>query len=131
MKAAVILSDKPDEELPVSIVTVSFNSGLVLGRLLASLPKNSEIIVVDNASTDDSREIAGRYGAHCIHLEHNLGFGTACNVGARAASRQFLLLINPDAEADSGMIAALLDAAKRCADPTVLQQFNFELPSVA
>ncbi len=97
----------------MSIVTVSFNSGLVLGRLLASLPKDSEIIVVDNASVDDSRDIASRHGVRCIQLKRNLGFGTACNIGAKAATRQHILFVNPDAEADSNMIGALLDAAKR------------------
>ena len=105
--------ERLDQDLPVSIITVSYNSAAVLARLLASLPKNTEIIVVDNASIDGSREIAGEHGARCIRLEHNLGFGTACNVGARAATRRFLLFVNPDAEADAGLIAAFLDAAKR------------------
>ncbi len=113
MTATPVLSNNQDHDLPVSIISVSHNSAGVLGRLLASLPRNVEIIVVDNASADRSVTLAEEHGARCIRLESNLGFGTACNVGARAATRQFLLFVNPDAEADTDLVTAFLAAAAR------------------
>lgn len=84
----------------IAIVFVTYNSGGCVGEALASVRSTlpgSEVIVVDNASTDGSVDIAEQQGAdRVIALQRNIGFGSACNVGARAASRRHVLFANPD-----------------------------------
>lgn len=83
-----------------SVVTVTFNSADKLRTLWnCNLPEWVEWIVVDNASTDDSREWARSAGATVIELEQNVGFAAANNVGAAAAAGTFLALVNPDVTA--------------------------------
>ncbi|MCB1475797.1 MAG: glycosyltransferase family 2 protein [Rhodobiaceae bacterium] len=92
---------------PFSIILVSYNSAGVLPEALASIPAGNEIIVVDNASTDDSVQIAEAANARILRLERNLGFGTACNRGAAIASHDAILFLNPDARLEPGALEAL------------------------
>jgi GT2 family glycosyltransferase len=81
----------------LSVVIVTFNSAECLARCLDSLSgARAEIIVVDNASADDSVGIARQRGAGVIANSQNLGFAAACNQGARAAGGEYLLFLNPD-----------------------------------
>jgi GT2 family glycosyltransferase len=95
----------------VSIVIVTYNSERVLGPCLHSLAgAGSEVIVVDNASRDDSTEAARRAGAYLIANARNRGFATAANQGAQAASGDSILLLNPDTVVVEGLdclVAAL------------------------
>lgn len=97
----------------ISIVIVSYNSGHILGECLASLPGGAEIIVVDNASGDDSASVAERHSVRLIRLAANVGYGSACNVGARAASGAFILFMNPDVRLEPGSLDELAEAADR------------------
>jgi len=87
----------------ISIVIVHFKVPDFLQRTLRSLRQaelydQTEVIVVDNASEDNSREyITGEFPEiSWIGLKSNIGFGKACNVGAQSASGTYLLLLNPD-----------------------------------
>lgn len=99
-----------------SIIFVTYNSGEVIADALRSVPSGTEIIVVDNASTDDSVEICRALGATVLEMPKNLGFGTACNRGAEAATAENLLFLNPDARLEPGALDALADALHRYPD---------------
>jgi GT2 family glycosyltransferase len=83
----------------LSIVVVTWNSARYLPRCLAGIREQTwpdvEVIVVDNASTDDSRAIAAN--AHVIANDTNRGFSAAVNQGIRAATGEWIVLCNPDA----------------------------------
>jgi GT2 family glycosyltransferase len=55
-----------------------------------------QLLVVDNASFDESPAIARELGADVIANCVNSGFGAGCNRGARAAKNEVLLFVNPD-----------------------------------
>ncbi len=100
----------------ISIVIVSYNSGHILGDCLDRLPDNAEVIVVDNASSDDSVRVAGTYPVRLLTLPQNVGYGRGCNVGAQAATGDFILFMNPDVRFEPGSIAKLAEAAERYPD---------------
>lgn len=89
--------------MDLSAVIVNWNGGGCLARLLDSLEplrrELREIVVVDNASDDDSRR-AVRPGPalRLIALESNRGFAAAANEGIASTSSGFILLLNPDVE---------------------------------
>jgi GT2 family glycosyltransferase len=76
---------------------------------------NVEVIIVDNASTDGSQEAIRRDypWVRLITLPENRGFTGACNAGIVAVQGAFVALLNNDTEADSGWVAAVVDAFKR------------------
>ena len=91
-----------------------------LREAVASVPDGVPVVVVDNASSDGSAEIARSAGARVIEAGANLGFGSACNRAAReGAPSETILFLNPDAALVDGprTIAALLAALD--ADPAV------------
>lgn len=117
----------------VTVVFVAYNSAAVLGEAIASLPGGVPMVVVDNASSDASVAIARQGGAKIIEAGDNLGFGTGCNLGARAAVTEFILFLNPDARLLPRTLDILLaDAAanpKAAAfGPLILDDGQPELP---
>ena len=111
------------EAVTVSVVIVNWNGGDLLRQCLESLREQTRpadrVVVVDNASTDDSlaRAELELRDVHLIRLPDNKGFAEANNIGARAAGSEALALLNPDAVAEPRWLAELVRAAER--EPTV------------
>ena len=98
-------------KLRLAIVIVTYNSGHVLRfslPMLQNLPEDMQIIVVDNASRDDSVEVAEKYGARVIKLNKNIGFGRACNIGWRSVQSKYVLFLNPDVLVDRNVLESAL-----------------------
>ncbi len=98
----------------LTAVVVSYNSAKYLpGCLSAALRWAEEVIVVDNASQDDSVSVAKSVaGVHVIDNSRNLGFAGGANQGIGKARHEVVLLLNPDAELSTG-IEHLRQAAMR------------------
>ena len=105
----------------ISVVVVNWNRRDLLRGCLESLDRQSgvpfETILVDNGSTDGSPKLAEEFGARLICNETNRGFCAANNQGIAAARGEFVALLNNDAEAEPGWLAALYRACSR--DPRV------------
>ena len=88
-----------------------------LGQLLTpgniSLP--FEIIVVDDASPDDTQAVLAEYSSSVLaaHLSPNAGFGAACNTGAALARGDYLVFLNNDTLPEPGWLNFLVDHADR------------------
>jgi len=87
----------------MAVVIVTHDSARHVGETLAALRSQlgpaDEVIVVDNASSDETLAVASASGAgaRCIETGRNLGFAAGCHEGARASTAPLLLLLNPDA----------------------------------
>lgn len=98
----------------VSIITVNYNQSVVTSQLLDTLAKltypNFEVIVVDNGSLTDNPEwLQARYPSiSLIKTGKNLGFAGGNNVGIKAASGQYILLINNDTEVPPNFIEPIV-----------------------
>ncbi len=85
-----------------SVIIVNYNGGKLLAECVGSVMKQDcEVIVVDNASTDDSlscliEAFSSETGLTAIRAGRNLGFAAACNLGMQTATGRCLLFLNPD-----------------------------------
>lgn len=93
----------------VSVVVPAYNNAAGLAECLEVLVRSAgaedEIIVVDDASTDDTPAAAAPFGVRLLRLERNSGAGAARNFGARNASGDVLLFIDSDVVAAPDTIA--------------------------
>lgn len=101
----------------VSVLIVNWNARDMLQNCLDSLqgiPETKvEVIVVDNASTDDSITLLRSYlpAIRLITNDTNLGFAAANNQAAGLANGRYLLLLNPDTEVCPGAIECMINFA--------------------
>src|SRR5690348_9529648 len=107
--------------MDLSIIIVSFNTKDLLDRCLSSIEKSMagsnlrwEVLVVDNGSTDGSRELLKKKYTRVITLfnKDNVGFGKANNQGMKKAKGEFILLLNSDTEAIDDALPKLYAFAK-------------------
>lgn len=96
-----------------SVILVTYNSSAQIEVCLRALaPQDSEIIVVDNASPDDTvarvTTLAKEVSLQLLTIPRNIGFAGGVNQGVRAASGDVLLILNPDAVAEKNAIDAIL-----------------------
>ena len=89
----------------VTIAIVTFNSkrtiGRCLDRLLATLGRSDEVVLVDNASNDRTTDVVQRYidadsRITCIVNSSNIGYAAAANQAAKTGSNPLIVFLNPD-----------------------------------
>lgn len=109
----------PSNETPaVSVLVLNWNGAAHLPRCLDALRaqtwRDFEVLVLDNASTDDSAdEVEGRWpGFRLVRFEHNLGFAAANNHGAHLARGRWLAFLNNDAFPQPDWLERLVEAAQ-------------------
>jgi GT2 family glycosyltransferase len=99
-----------------SVVIPTHNGLRHLATVLAALQRqtfsDSEVIVVDDASSDESAQFVAEHypWARLIVNRRNLGFAAACNTGAAAARGRYIVLLNNDTEPQDDWLAALAQA---------------------
>jgi len=91
--------------MKLSVVIVNWNVKELLAKCLESIFQTSgglglEVIVVDNASSDDSAGMLKRDFKNVILIENkqNIGFGAANNLGIKICKGEYILILNPDTE---------------------------------
>ena len=103
--------------MKVSIVTPNYNGEKFLKTFFESLDNDSEligeVIIVDNGSTDKSKEYiksnAFNFPVVLIENRENLGFSPAVNQGIEKAKYEYIFSLNNDTEVKKGSIKALVD----------------------
>ncbi|MCF3110518.1 glycosyltransferase family 2 protein [Niabella sp. CC-SYL272] len=119
--------------MTLSIIIVSYNVKYFLEHCLVSVLRaakdlQTEIIVVDNCSTDGSLEYLLPLFPQVLFIanKENAGFGRACNQGLRSATGRFVLFLNPDTLVPENALIKSLEVFER--DETVgavgIRMFN-------
>jgi GT2 family glycosyltransferase len=96
-----------------AVVVINHNAGPAIVDCLRSVSAEAgELLLVDNASRDGSTELAESAFPRMRVLRNtrNTGFSAAANQGILATSAETVVLLNPDAVAEPGAIAALAEA---------------------
>lgn len=104
----------------LDIIIINWNTGPQLRACLESIASSDQssfllrrVVVVDNASTDESLAAlpADRIPLLVLRNPVNRGFAAACNQGAAGSRSQFILFLNPDTLLDAGTLAEVLQHA--------------------
>ena len=103
--------------MKVSVVTPNYNGEKFLKTFFESLNEDSEcideVIIVDNGSTDNSRDYiknnAFNFPVRLIENDENVGFSPAVNQGIMEARNEFIFSLNNDTEIKKGSIKVLVD----------------------
>jgi hypothetical protein len=134
-----MVAPQPQE---LSILVVTWNSARWIDRCLASIPPacgdlEHEIIVYDNASSDDTLALIGQRDDLLISSERNDGFGMAINRAVERSRGRYVFLLNPDCELSLGALKRVHDfmeahpkaaaAAPLLADDDGASQREFQL----
>jgi GT2 family glycosyltransferase len=101
--------------LDVSAVVVTYNSASVIEGLLASIPPamgelTYEIVVVDNGSTDGTRELLAARDDCILVTSGNVGYAGGINAGVKAGQvADYVLVLNPDVVLEPSCVTTLRD----------------------
>jgi GT2 family glycosyltransferase len=112
----------------VSAIVVTYNTGDALWECLdAALqdPWIDELLIVNNGNPPHVAQrlelFAAAHRAVTLITGHgNIGFGAACNLGARQARGHWVLMLNPDAVIEPGSAEAMAQATRGRVGPTVV-----------
>ncbi|GAA4740228.1 glycosyltransferase family 2 protein [Nocardioides endophyticus] len=85
-----------DKAHEVTLITVTYNSAATLRSCWQTVSSSVRWIVVDNASIDDSAQVARDLGAEVISLSENVGFSRANNIGLSRCDSKYVGFVNPD-----------------------------------
>lgn len=96
----------------LSIILPAMNEAAALATLLPTLraaQPEAEIIVVDDGSTDDTRQICANHRVSCLSSPYSMGNGAAIKRGARAATGDVFVFMDGDGQHDPVDVARLLE----------------------
>lgn len=119
----------PDRPTPaVSVIMVSYHTGPALEKSIGAVLKQAEpveLIIIDNGNPgtviEQLQELARKDQRVQIKTgQGNIGFSSACNMGAKAARGDHILLLNPDTELPDNAIAELLKESASLQAPWLL-----------
>jgi GT2 family glycosyltransferase len=112
--------DQPSDDRAVSVVIVTYESEQYIAGVLDALLTNAdapdEVVVIDNASTDATREIVARYEVQLIALDDNVGFTGGCHKGVESARNDTVVFLGHDTVPRPGWLRPLVDAVQ---DPAI------------
>jgi glycosyltransferase involved in cell wall biosynthesis len=102
----------------VSVVIPTRNRANYLSVALSSLARQelnpaSEVLVVDDGSTDGTGEVVRRAGVRCVRQEPARGLNAARNTGVRMSTAPLIAFLDDDVEVPAGWVRALADGADR------------------
>jgi len=98
----------------VRVGVVSWNTAALLERCLAALPAalegtDADVVVVDNASSDASAEVAAGHGqVRAFRNATNVGYAKAMNDALAGSDAEVLIALNPDTRPPPGSLATLV-----------------------
>lgn len=108
----------------MTVIVPAHNEAQAIGRVVRDIfevlvtpdrPRSSvEVLVVDDASTDDTARCAEDAGARVVRHEENLGYGAALKTGIRAASHEIIITTDGDGTYPAAAMPRLIQELIRC-----------------
>lgn len=125
--AQILPLELPKRKKPISVIMVSYMTGPALHEAIRSVMNDKdifELILVDNGNTVAARQSIAKVvekhdNIRLLQGHGNIGFGKACNYGAKLARGEFFLFLNPDALIEKGAARKLADCGNNLKEPWI------------
>ena len=111
-----------EQTMKVSIVLPAKNESAAIGQTLAQIQQLQlahEIIVVNDGSTDQTKQVAETVGAKVVSHPYSKGNGAAIKTGARAATGDIIVFMDADGQHDPNDISRLIEKIEQGYDLVV------------
>lgn len=132
LREAMETTISPDKGPDITVAIVNYNSGPYLARCLAALEGQTfgsfTVIVVDNASSDESRKVLENMpaGWRAVPMAQNIGFAAANNRAFALAQSPWIATLNPDAFAEPDWLEQLMRATRRYPEATAFGSLQID-----
>ena len=106
------MKDSSVKPVEVTILLPAYNEQESIGATIQGIRQfypDFEILVIDDGSTDNTRQEAINAGANVMRHPHNIGNGAAIKTGIRYASGEWILMMDADGQHKPSDIARLLE----------------------
>lgn len=124
-------NNRNNSNVTISVIVPAYNSGKTIENTLISLKKQTqtpdEVLIIDDASTDRTAEIAGKYFG-VVRLPENMGPAKARNIGIKKTKGEVIAFIDADCEATSEWVEAIKKRFAQNPDEAVIMG-NVKIPS--
>ena len=113
----------------LTIVIVTLKSEKVIYECINSINQDIPIIVVENSNNQKFKhDLESKYkNLKCILSESNLGMGAGNNIGIKAATTDYVFILNPDVTLEPNTLNELFLASKKITEFTILSPINVDL----
>lgn len=112
----------------ITVIMVTHHSAAVIGNCVEQFTAADDVVVVDNASDDNTLDIVSSTlpNARIVRNKIGVGYANAANLGQQQSDREFVLYVNPDSVVTGEAVAAMLDKADEYPEAAVICPQNFD-----
>ena len=112
----------------LTFVIVTYKSEGVIIDCIKSLPKDSNIIIIENSNNPKlKQDLEGKFLNLTVFLEKNIGMGPANNKGIKICKTDFAFVINPDVRFENDSIKKLIEFSKHKNDYAILAPISNQI----
>ena len=105
----------------LTFIIVTFKSEYIIQECIDSLPKNSNIIVIENSNNQElKKDLEEKYPKIKVIIQQNEGMGAANNKGIRLCQTDYAFVINPDIKFYEDTLQELINLSSKYNDYSIL-----------
>jgi len=105
----------------LTFIIVTFKSDHIIHECIKSLPKDSNIIIIENSnSLESKKKLEAKYSKINIIVQENTGMGSANNKGIKLCKTDYAFVINPDVKFYENTMSELINLSSKYNDYSIL-----------
>jgi len=105
----------------LTFIIVTFKSDHIIHECIESLPKNSNIIIIENSNNIEfKKKLEAKYSKINVIAQENTGMGSANNKGIKLCKTDYAFVINPDVKFYENTMSELINLSSKYNDYSIL-----------
>ena len=112
----------------LTFIIVTFKSEYIIHECIESLPKNSNIIVIENSNNEELKKtLEEKYSKIKVIIQKNSGMGSANNKGIKLCRTEYAFIINPDVKFYQDTLEELISLSSKYKDYSILAPISDDI----